>query len=179
MEQKLILMNPMRSIRIEKLTLNIGAGKDHAVLSKGEKLIEQLTGIKPVKTKTQKRIPGWGLRPGLPIGLKLTLRGKQAEELIPRLLSAKELRLQESNLDGAGNISFGIPEYIDIEGAKYDPEIGIMGLQVCVTLERPGYRVKRRRIRNAKLGRQHRITREEAKAFVAEKFKVRFEEEER
>lgn len=178
MEQKLILMNPMRTIRIEKLTLNIGAGKDTALLEKGEKLIEQLTGVKPVRTKTQKRIPGWGLRPGLPIGVKLTLRGKKAEELIPRLLSAKEKILKLSNIDETGNVSFGIPEYIDIEGAKYDPAIGIIGLQACITLERPGYRIKKRRIRPVKLNAKHRIKKEEAKAFIEERFAVTFEEEE-
>ncbi len=175
--QKLILMNPMRQIRIEKLTLNIGAGKDQAILAKGEKLIEQLAGIRPVKTKTQKRIPAWGLRPGLPIGLKLTIRGEAAEKLIPRLLAAKSNKLKPSNLDEAGNVSFGIPEYIDIEGAKYDPEIGIIGLQACITLERPGYRTKRRRVRPAKPGQQHVIAPEEAIAFMGERFKTRFEEE--
>lgn len=168
-------MNRMRTIRVEKLTLNVGAGKDHALMQKAERLIEQLTGIKPVKTKTQKRIPGWGLRPGLPIGLKLTLRGKQARELIPRLLAAKERRLKPSNIDAAGNVSFGIPEYIDIEGAKYDPEIGIIGLQVCITLERPGYRVKRRRIKPMTPGKKHRITPDEAEQFMQEEFNTRFE----
>jgi large subunit ribosomal protein L5 len=170
-------MNPMRILRIEKLTLNIGAGKDQGVLLKGEKLIEQLAGKKPVKTKTQKRIPAWGLRPGLPIGLKLTLRGKQAEALIPRLLSAKGHQLKPNNIDEAGNVSFGVPEYIDIEGAKYDPEIGILGLQVCLTVVRPGYRVKRRRIRPVPLSRHHKVTRQDAMAFMKERYKVRFEEE--
>jgi large subunit ribosomal protein L5 len=146
-------------------------------LEKAEKLIERLTGVKPVKTKTQKRIPGWGLRPGLPIGVKLTLRGKQAEELIPKLLAAKENRLKPSNLDQAGNVSFGIPEYIDIEGAEYDPKIGIIGLQACITLERPGYRVKRRRVRNAKPGKKHVITPAEALAFMTDRFKTKFEED--
>ncbi len=174
--EQLVVTNRMRAIRVEKVTLNIGAGKDQVVLQKGERLIEQLTGRKPVKTRTQKRIPGWSLRPGLPIGLKLTLRGKAAEELLPRLLSAKSGRLQESNIDEAGNVSFGIPEYIDIEGAKYDPEIGIIGLQVCVTLARPGYRLKYRRLRRTKPGEAHRITKEEAKAFMNERFNVKFEE---
>jgi large subunit ribosomal protein L5 len=177
MAQQLMLMNPMRNIRIEKLTLNVGAGKDQSVIEKAERLIQNLTGIRPVKTKTQKRIPAWGLRPGLPIGVKLTLRDETAESLIPRLLAAKGNRLRPENLDEAGNVSFGIPEYIDIEGAKYDPTIGIIGLQVCITLERPGYRVKRRRVRAAKAGKHHRITPSEAKAFMQERFKTRFEEE--
>ncbi len=177
MEQQLMHMNPMKQIRIEKLTLNIGAGKDQQLLEKAEKLIEQLTGIKPVRTKTQKRIPGWGLRPGLPIGVKLTLRGKGVHELITRLLAAKQQRLKPSNFDAAGNISFGIPEYIDIEGAKYDPAIGMIGLQACITLERPGYRVKRRRRRTTKPGKHHRITPEEAQEFMKETFKTTIEAE--
>ena len=176
MEQQLIHMNPMKSIKIDKLTLNIGAGKDQALLEKAESLIEQLTGIKPVRTKTQKRIPGWGLRPGLPIGVKLTIRGKHAIELIPRLLAAKGNVLKPSNLDEAGNISFGIPEYIDIDGAKYDPKIGMIGLQACITLSRPGYRIKHRRIKPAKPSKQHKIKGEEARAFMTEQFKTRFEE---
>lgn len=162
----------MKQIRVEKVTLNIGAGKDTQLLNKGVKLLQELTGIPPVKTVTQKRIPGWGLRPGLPIGVKITLRGKEAEEFIPRLLAAKELKLAARNYDEAGNISFGIPEYIDIDGAKYNPEIGIIGLQACITLIRPGYRVKRRRYRSASLNKNHIITKEEAVAFMADRFKV-------
>ena len=56
-------MNPMKEIRIEKLTLNIGAGKDVELLKKGVKLIKHITGIEPVKTITQKRIPAlWWFR---------------------------------------------------------------------------------------------------------------------
>ena len=160
-------MNSMRTIRIEKLTLNIGAGKDAALLEKGVKLIKQLTGIAPVKTVTQKRIPGWGLRPGLPIGCKVTIRGPDAMKLIARLLAAKDKRLDPKNFDVVGNVSFGIPEYIDIDGAKYDPEIGI---------ERPGYRVKRRSLRPMSIPHQHRVSAEEAMAFMKETFGVTVEE---
>ena len=176
MEQTTQMVNPMKRIGVAKLTLNIGAGKDPSKLEKGMKLIEQLTGVPPVKTITNKRIPGWGLRPGLPIGCKTTIRGKKAEEIIPRLLSAKDNRLKINNIDEGGNISFGIPEYIDIEGAKYDPEIGIIGLQVCITLTRPGYRVKRRRLRSSKVGKNQIIKREEAEEFMRERFGVEVEE---
>ena len=69
--------NAMKTIKIEKVTLNVGAGKDVAVLEKGMKLIKHLTGLDPVKTYTQKRIQAWGLRPGLPIGCKITIRDRQ------------------------------------------------------------------------------------------------------
>ena len=168
-------MNPMKEIRIEKVTLNIGAGKDSKLLEKGMKLIENITGTAPVKTFTQKRIPGWGLRPGLPIGCKLTLRGEEAQKLIPRLLVAKDKRLSPKNFDEAGNVSIGIPEYIDIEGAEYDPKIGIIGLQACITLARPGYRIKSRRIRPQKLKKQ-RIAQNEAIDFMKNKFAIAVEE---
>ena len=63
-------MNPMRTIRIEKLTLNIGVGKNPQLLDKAMTLLKKLSNAKPVKTYTQKRIAGWGLRPGCLLGVK-------------------------------------------------------------------------------------------------------------
>ena len=170
-------MNPMREIRIEKLTLNVGAGSDQAKLDKGMVLLKNITGIPPIKTFTKKRIPNWGIRPGLPIGCKLTLRKQQAELLIKRLLEAKSNVLKETQFDEQGSISFGIHEYIDIPGVKYDPEIGIMGLEVCVTFERPGFRIKRRRIMKRKISNKHRIKKEEVIEFMKNKFNVKVGEE--
>lgn len=172
------MTNIMRQPRIEKLTLNIGAGKDVQKLDKGVALIKAITGIEPLKTITQKRIPNWGLRPGLPIGCKLTIRKQPAAELLKRLLTAKENKLKPTQFDEGGNISFGIPEYIDIPGVAYDPKIGIMGLEVCVTLERPGYRIKRRRLKQKKVPRKHLLTREEAIEFMQKNFNVKVGEAE-
>jgi large subunit ribosomal protein L5 len=170
-------MNSMRSIKIAKLTLNVGAGKEQTKLEKGLLLLKNITGIEPVKTFTNKRIPNWGLRPGLPIGCKLTLRGKPAKELLIRLLSAKDNRLEEKQFDKEGNLAFGIHEYIDIPGAKYDPKIGITGLEVCITLERPGFRIKRRRVKKSKIPQKHRIKKEEAMDFVKKEFGIKIGEE--
>jgi large subunit ribosomal protein L5 len=171
-------MNVMRQPRIEKLTLNIGAGKDGQKLEKGVALIKAITGIEPLKTVTQKRIPNWGLRPGLPIGCKLTLRKQPAAELLKRLLVAKEHKLKPQQFDQGGNISFGIPEYIEIPGVAYDPKIGIMGLEVCVTLERPGYRIKRRRLEQKKIPKSHQVTKQEAMEFMQKNFNVKVGEQE-
>lgn len=165
-------MNQMQNLRIEKITLNIGAGKDQAKLDKGIILIKAITGIEPVKTITKKRIPGWGLRPGLPIGCKLTLRKNKAIDILKRLLEAKENKLKESCFDNQGNISFGIHEYIDIPGIVYDPKIGIMGLQVCVSLERPGFRIKRRRLEPKRICKKHQIKKEDAVNFIQQNFGV-------
>src|SRR3989338_1642831 len=100
-------MNSMRDVRVEKVTLNVGCGKDQTRLDKGVVLLKNITGIDPVKTFTNKRIPDWGLRPGLPIGCKLTLRKKKAEEVLARLFEAKENKLSLQQFDQEGNIAFG------------------------------------------------------------------------
>ena len=171
-------MKIMRQIQIEKLTLNFGAGKEPKELEKGITLLKNITGINPVKTKTNKRIPTWGLRPGLPIGCKITLRGKQAQELLKRLLAAKENILQDTNFDDYGNISFGIQEYIDIPDVKYDPKLGMTGLQASLTLKRPGFRIKRRKICKKKIPPKHKITQGDAITFMQEQFKLKMKEEE-
>lgn len=168
----------MREIKVNKLTLNIGTGKDQVMLEKAEKLLKQITGIPPVRTITQKRIAAWGLRPGLPIGCKLTLRNQKALEMIPRLLAASDNKLEDSNFDDNGNVSFGIKEYIDIKDAKYDPAIGIIGLQACITLERPGFRIKKRKIMKKNVPMRHRISRAESIDFMKKNFNVKLISEE-
>jgi large subunit ribosomal protein L5 len=170
-------MNKTREIKIEKVTLNIGAGKSLDKLEKGLKLLEMLTGAKPVKTFTTKRIAGWGIRPGLPIGCKVTIRGDQAAKLLNQLLGAVDNKLEEKQFDDEGNLAFGVKEYIDIPGVEYSPEIGVIGFQVCVTLSRQGFRIKRRRLQKKKVGNKHRIRRQDSIDFMKERFKVIFEEE--
>lgn len=170
--------NTMKKIRIEKITLNIGVGKDQSLLEKGVKLLKNITGIAPVKTYAKKRIPAWGLRPGLPIGCKITLRGKEAEVLLIRLIKSKDNILRESCFDEHGNIAFGIHEYIDIPGVNYDVEVGIIGLQVCITLERPGYRIKRRRYQQKDIGKNHLISKQDSIEFMKEKFGIQIGESE-
>ncbi|MBI2650450.1 50S ribosomal protein L5 [Candidatus Woesearchaeota archaeon] len=170
-------MNPMKDIRIEKVTLNIGAGKDQAKLEKGMALLNAVASATPVKTITNKRIQEWGLRPGLPIGCKLTLRKERAIKMLPRLLEAIDNRLREKQFDGNGNIAFGIHEYIEIPGVKYDPKIGIMGLEVCVTLERPGFRIKRRKSMARRIPARHRISKQEAINFMSSNFNTKVEAE--
>ena len=170
-------MSLMKTIKIEKVTLNIGAGKDQSRLEKGLNLLNTIANATPVKTTTSKRIQEWGLRPGLPIGCKITLRKEKASKMLPRLLEAIENKLRQAQFDNNGNVAFGIHEYIEIPGVKYDPKIGIMGLEVCVTLERPGYRIKRRRLLARKVPSRHRISKEEAIEFMSKNFKVKVEED--
>lgn len=163
----------MKRIEIEKITLNIGAGKDLKRLEKGILLLKHITGIEPMKTITKKRIPSWGLRPGLPIGCKITIRNKQIiKDLLTRFLKGKGNNLEETQFDTNGNIAFGIPEYIDVPGVQYTPDVGIMGFQVCVTLKRPGFRVKTKKLRKGKIKKIHRISKDESIEFMKKEFQI-------
>jgi large subunit ribosomal protein L5 len=167
-------MNPMRKIRVEKVTLHINTGEPGERLEKALTLLERIANQKPVVCKAKRRIREWGIRPGLPIGAKVTLRGKKALELLQRLLKAVNFKLREEQIDDSGNLSFGIDEYIKIPGVKYDPKIGIFGMDVIITLERPGYRVKRRRLKKSKVGKRHLITKQEAKEFYEKELGITF-----
>ncbi len=167
-------MADMKEIKVEKVTLNIGTGKPGPELEKALKLLNKISGRKPCETKTKKRIPTWGIRPGLSIGCKVTLRGEEAEKLLQRLLTAVEHKIDPRKIDASGNLSFGVKEYLDIPGVDYDISIGIIGLDVAVTLQRPGFRIKRRKLRVKTIGSPHKITKEESQAFFENKFNVKF-----
>ncbi len=167
-------MNPMREIRIEKITLNIGVGEAGKELEKAFNLLKDISGRQPVKTKTWKRIPTLGVRPGLEIGTKVTMRDG-SEEMLKRLFEAVDNKIKSTKFTGT-SFSFGIPEYINIPGAKYNAEIGIIGLECAVTLERKGFRIKRRRLLKKKIPAKHSIPPEEAIEFVKSKFNVEVEE---
>ncbi|UCG95560.1 MAG: 50S ribosomal protein L5 [archaeon] len=162
--------NSMREIRIEKVTLNIGTGEAGEKLQRAKHLLESLTGKTATETRTKKRST-FGVAKGRPIGMKLTLRGKDAIKFLEKIIESKEKSLSKKCFDKNGNFSLGIHEHIDIPGVRYDPKIGIFGLDVCVTLERPGFRVKKRKISKV-VGKKHRISREEAMDFVKKKFGI-------
>ncbi|EFD92287.1 MAG: ribosomal protein L5 [Candidatus Parvarchaeum acidophilus ARMAN-5] len=164
--------NKMRDILVEKITLNIGVGEPGERLEKIKALLEQISGAKVVKTETKRRIPEWGLRPGLEIGVKTTLRGEKAEEVLKRMFTAVENTIPASKFDRNGNLSFGVKEYIHIPGAKYDYTIGIVGISVNVTLFRRGFSISRKRNKSS-IGKSHLIKKEEAEDFIKNKYNVK------
>lgn len=169
--------NPMREVLLGKVTLNIGAGESGPKLEKSKAILEKISGKKAIFTKTRKRST-FGVAKGKPIGAKITIRGKEAEELLKKLLQAKDSKLKPSYFDTTGSVSFGIAEYINIPGIKYDPDIGILGMDVCVTFTRRGYRIKKRKLKPRKVGKAHKITTEEAMEFMKAKFGVELVEKE-
>jgi len=163
--------NPMRAIRIEKITLNIGCGTDEAKLEKARKLLEYLTERKPLITKSKRRST-FGVVKGKPVGVKVTLRKGKIIEFLKTALAAVENRLKASQFDSEGNFSFGIKEYIDMPNVKYRHDIGMMGLDISVTLERPGFRIKKRKIQKRKIPKKHKINKKEAMEWVKNNFGV-------
>ncbi len=165
-------VNLMKTPRIDKIVVNMGVGESGEKLIKAENLLKTLTSRKPVRTISKHKIPAWSLKKGDPIGCKVTLRGKEAEEFLKRGFVAKDNQIKETNFDALGNFAFGIPEYIDIPGIKYDPDIGIFGINITVTIERPGYRIKKRRLLKRKIPSRNLITKEESIEFIKKKFGI-------
>jgi large subunit ribosomal protein L5 len=163
-------MNPLRVVRILKVTLNIATGKSGEPLEKAKKVLTQLTNKTPTTKQAKKAIKDWGVRKGEPIAAVVTLRGNDASEFLKRALDAVSNKVNESSFDDYGNFSFGIKEHIEIPGTRYVPELGIFGATIHVTLGRPGYRIRSRAIRPSKIGRNHYVSREDAVKFMQNNF---------
>ena len=161
--------NKMRKIKIEKVVLSIGGKAEE--LEKGVKLLGRLTGKKVVKRKSRKRIPTLGVRPGLEVGCMVSLRGKEAEEILKRLLVTIDNQIKEKQIL-SNSFSFGIKEYIEIPGTEYQRDIGIIGFDVSVAFARSGKRVIRKKIKRGKLPKKQQVTKEEIIDFLKNKFNV-------
>lgn len=165
----------MTSINVRKVTVNICVGDSTEQLKKAEKLLEGLLKQKPVRTYAKSTIPDFGIKKGSPIGIKVTLRKKRAEDFLKKAIDAVESRLKESQFDDTGNFSFGIREYINLPETNYDPDIGMFGMDVAVSLAYPGYRIGKRKIRR-KNPKKLRISKEKSMEFIQKKFGVQIVE---
>lgn len=102
--------------------------------------------------------------------MHVTIRGPKAEEILERGLKVKEYELRRRNFSETGNFGFGIQEHIDL-GARYDPGIGIFGMDFYVVMGRPGMRVARRRAKKTRVGFTHKVRKEDTQSW----FKTRFD----
>ena len=164
--------NSMRKIFLSKVVLNMGVGKSGDPIEIGKKALTEITGKKPNPRNAKKSQRDWGIRKGEPIGVAVTVRDNDAVELLKRLLVAKDNKINGKAIDDEGNVSFGIKEHIDIPGIKYDPKIGILGLEVSIALARSGFNIKLRSQQKSKVGKKHRITKNDTIKFLTEKFGV-------
>ncbi len=131
--------NPMQCPKLEKIVLNMGVGEASQDRKKIEPAVEGLTliaGQKAVITRSKKAIAGFKLRENMPVGCKVTLRGKRMYEFLDRLVTialprVKDFRgLRPKNFDGNGNYSFGLREQIVFPEIDYDKIDVIRGLDI-------------------------------------------------
>ncbi|MGY5142680.1 MAG: 50S ribosomal protein L5 [Nitrosopumilus sp.] len=164
--------NPMKQIYLEKVVLNMGVGRSGEVIETAKRALEQISGKKPSSRNAKETQRDWGVRKGEPIGAAVTIRGDDAVVLLKRLFAAKGNRINGRSIDNFGNYSFGINEHIDIPDVKYEPSIGILGLGISVTLTRPGFSIRKRSKHKASVGKNHIITKQEAKDYLIKEFGV-------
>ena len=166
--------NVMRLPVIDKVVVNIGVGEAGDKLTKAEKVIEMITKHKPVRTHAKITNKDLGVRFGMPIGVKVTLRGKAAQEFLKTALWTRENKLYMWSFDNDANFAFGIQEYTDFPGMKYDPNIGIFGMDICVTMIRQGFRIRNRRKEQKKIPKNNRLTEDEVRDYLTKAFSVEF-----
>lgn len=168
--------NKMNEIEIEKVVLSIGATADK--LEKGVRLLKVISGMQPIKTKTRKRIPSLGVRPGLEIGCKVTIRKEKIKPLLTRLLQTINNEIKESQIEN-NHFSFGIHEYIEIPQMEYQRDIGIMGLNITVDFTRKGKRVELRKIKRGKIPVRQDVKKEEIIKYLKENYDLKIKEKEK
>ncbi|CAD6518663.1 50S ribosomal protein L5P [metagenome] len=167
-----VTQSPMKKISLEKVVLNMGLGKSGDIIIVAKKALDHISGKKSCARNAKETQREWGVRQGEPIGVAVTVRRDDARELLKRLLDAKGNQINGRSFDDFGNFSFGIKEHIDIPGVKYDPQVGILGLGISVTLTRPGYGIRKRSKHKASVGKNHIISNQEAKDYLVKEFGV-------
>ncbi|MEK6825208.1 MAG: 50S ribosomal protein L5 [Nanoarchaeota archaeon] len=170
-KQEVKVENTIRSPRIEKVLLSCGATGDD--LTKAKKLLDLISQRKAQIIASQKRIPDFGVRPGLEVGTRVTLRGKEAVTLLLRLLGAVDNLLKKKQVSD-NHFSFGIHEYIEIPGTEYQRDIGIRGLNVTVVFSRKGLRVTNKKRKSAHLPKKQNVTAQEIIKYMEDHFKTKF-----
>ncbi|WP_410766897.1 50S ribosomal protein L5 [Haloferax sp. DFSO60] len=163
-------VHEMRQARIEKVVVHMGVGEGGRTLAKAEDILEEVTGQQSVRTVSGRASQDFGVRRGEPVGAKVTLRGENAVSFLETALPIADL--STSSFDDTGNFGFGVDEHTAFPSQEYDPQIGIFGMDVTVNLVRPGYRVKKRDKRARQIPAAHRMTVDDAVAFLESTFDV-------
>jgi len=165
--------NAMRELRIGKVVVNISVGASGEPLDNAMTILQQITGQQPCQRVAKQTIRQFNLRKKEPMACIVTLRGDKAETFLVKAFKAVDATINPKSFDKQGNFAFGIKEHIDIPGTRYDPRLGIIGMDVMATVERPGYSIKRRKRAQAKVGSSHRVTPDESMSFISGTFGVK------
>lgn len=171
-------VNPMAQLRVSKVCVNIGVGEGGERLLNAENVLQLVTGVKPQRTLGRIQNRDLKVRLGMPIGCKATMRKREViNKFLTDAFNCRDNTIPSWNFDNQGNLSFGVRDYTDFPGQKYDPEIGIYGMDITVVVERPGHRVSRRRRAKSKVGDHHRVTPDESRQWFVEQYNISILEE--
>ncbi len=138
--------NAMQVPRLEKVVINIRVGEAVSDSRQIDKAVEELTiiaGQRPVVTRARRSIAAFKLRQGMPIGVKVTLRGERMYEFLDKLFNIALPRIKdfkgvsERALDGRGNLNLGIKEQLIFPEIEYDKVEKIRGMDVTVVTTAP------------------------------------------
>ncbi|HYJ60173.1 MAG TPA: 50S ribosomal protein L5 [Actinomycetota bacterium] len=141
LRDELGLVNVMQVPRFEKVSINMGVGdalKDGRLLDAAVEDLTTIAGQKPVVTKARKSIAGFKLREGMPIGVKVTLRGDRMWEFLDRLVSLALPRIRDFRgldpkaFDGRGNYTFGLTEQLVFPEIDYDKVLKVRGMDITI-----------------------------------------------
>lgn len=166
------MSNVMKAPVVEKVVVHMGVGESGQHLVDAEGILAEITGQKVIRTYSKRTLPAFSIKKNEPIGCKVTLRGENAEKFLTTALEIVEGKLRLTQFDKNGNVAFGIEEHTDFPGMRYDPNIGIFGMDINVVVKRPGYRIAKRKIAKSKVPTSHRITKDDTVAFFKEKYSV-------
>ena len=131
--------NEMAIPKLDKVVINIGLGEvtqNPKALDAAINDLTLITGQKPVVTKAKKSIAGFKLREGMPVGVKVTLRGDRMYEFVDRLVSVALPRVRDfrgvspKSFDGRGNYSLGLKEQLIFPEIEYDKIDKIRGMEI-------------------------------------------------
>lgn len=168
--------NPMKNVYLEKVVINIGVGLNENMVDNAKALIKKLTNHNAGTTISKRRDPELKLKKGQHIGAVSTIRGKEALDFLKRALDANNNVLGK-NAIANNSLNFGVKEYIYFSGVKYDPKIGILGMNVNAAFARKGSRVANRKRKTSKPGYKHsKITREEIASYLKDNLKISIQE---
>jgi large subunit ribosomal protein L5 len=134
--------NVMEVPKLVKVTLNMGVGEaaqDKKVVESAVAELTAIAGQKPVITKARKSVASFKIREGWPIGCKVTLRGKNMDSFLWRLIHVAIPRIRDfrglnkNSFDGRGNYTFGIKETIMFPEIDFDKVDKVRGMDICIT----------------------------------------------
>ncbi len=164
--------NRWRQLRVVKVVVNIGVGESGDRRAKAEKVLTMVARQKPVATRSHATNRDFGIREGQEIGVKVTLRGDAAVEFLQRAFEARDKQFDPDSVDADGNFALGIRDYTDFTGMKYDPAIGIFGMDISVEIGRAGWRVRDRKAQPSSLPAHARVSPDETRKFLVDTFGV-------